>query len=67
VATRSSQLIAAHVKRHMSKGMQPPTDELGIAKAYMDLMARMMASQESRQQVLGASLDMLEHTLKPVS
>ncbi|CDM40863.1 TetR/AcrR family transcriptional regulator [Ectopseudomonas oleovorans] len=31
------------------------------------LLARMMASQESRQQVLGASLDMLEHTLKPVS
>ncbi|MGA4599745.1 hypothetical protein ACPA1U_02920, partial [Ectopseudomonas hydrolytica] len=30
------------------------------------LLARMMASQESRQQVLAASLDMLEHTLKPV-
>ncbi len=30
------------------------------------LLARMMASQESRQQVLDASLDMLEHTLKPV-
>lgn len=31
------------------------------------LLARMMASQDTRQQVLDASLDMLEHTLKPVS
>lgn len=31
------------------------------------LLARMMASDESRRQVLDASLDMLEHTLKPVS
>lgn len=30
------------------------------------LLARMMVSQEARQQVLSASLDMLEHTLRPV-
>ena len=30
------------------------------------LLARMMVSQEARQQVLSASLDMLEHTLQPV-
>ncbi len=30
------------------------------------LLARMLASQDTRQQVLDASLDMLEHTLKPV-
>ena len=44
VAQRASKLITEHVQRQMEKGVSTPTDELGIAQAYMDMMSKMMAN-----------------------
>jgi polyhydroxyalkanoate synthase len=44
VAQRASKLIADHVQRQMQKGMTAPADELGIAQAFMDMMAQMLAN-----------------------
>jgi len=44
VAQRASKLITEHVQRQMEKGVSTPTDELGIAHAYMDMMSKMMAN-----------------------
>jgi polyhydroxyalkanoate synthase len=44
VAQRASKLITEHVQRQMQKGVSTPTDELGIAQAYMDMMAKMMSN-----------------------
>jgi polyhydroxyalkanoate synthase len=46
VAERSSRLISSHIKRHATKGFSPPSDELGIARAFMDMMAQMMANPQ---------------------
>ena len=50
VAQRASNLIAAHTKRQMKKGVSAPTDELGIARAFMDMMAQMLASPHKMAQ-----------------
>ncbi|MDR2261139.1 MAG: class I poly(R)-hydroxyalkanoic acid synthase [Azoarcus sp.] len=44
VARRASSLIGEHVQRQLRKGIQPPTDELGIAQAFMDMMARLLSN-----------------------
>jgi len=44
VAQRASKLITAHVKRQVEKGVTPPQDELGVAQAFMDMMAKMLAN-----------------------
>ena len=44
VAQRASNLITAHTKRQMKKGISAPADELGIAQAFMDMMAQMLAN-----------------------
>lgn len=44
VAQRASKLITAHMQRQMKKGVTPPQDELGIAQAFMDMMAKMLAN-----------------------
>ena len=44
VAQRASSLITAHVKRQMKKGVSAPSDDLGIAQAFMDMMAKMLAN-----------------------
>jgi polyhydroxyalkanoate synthase len=44
VAQRASKLIADHVQRQMQKGIKAPADELGIAQAFMDMMAQMLAN-----------------------
>ena len=44
VAQRASSLITAHTKRQLKKGVSAPTDELGIAQAFMDMMAHMLAN-----------------------
>jgi hypothetical protein len=50
VAQRASNLITAHTKRQMKKGASAPTDELGIARAFMDMMAQMLASPHKMAQ-----------------
>ncbi len=44
VAQRASKLITEHLQRQMEKGAAPPADELGIAQAFMDMMAKMLAN-----------------------
>ena len=44
VAQRSSKLIAEHMQRQLEKGISMPQDELGLAQAFMDMMAKMLAN-----------------------
>ncbi len=44
VAQRASKLLTDHMKRQVAKGATPPQDELGIAQAFMDMMAKMLAN-----------------------
>jgi hypothetical protein len=44
VAQRASNLITEHMKRQMKKGISAPSDDLGIAQAFMDMMAKMLAN-----------------------
>ncbi|QID16547.1 class I poly(R)-hydroxyalkanoic acid synthase [Nitrogeniibacter mangrovi] len=44
VAQRASSLISEHVQRQMKKGVSAPADELGIAQAFMDMMAKLLAN-----------------------
>ncbi|TRZ91177.1 MAG: class I poly(R)-hydroxyalkanoic acid synthase, partial [Rhodocyclaceae bacterium] len=44
VAQRASNLITEHMKRQMKNGVSAPSDELGIAQAFMDMMAKMLAN-----------------------
>ncbi len=46
VAERSSRLLSGHVRRQMAKGFTAPSDELGIAKAFMDMMSLLMANPQ---------------------
>ncbi len=44
VAQRASRLISEHMQRQMQLGLAAPTDELGLAQAFMDMMAKMLAN-----------------------
>ncbi|HNQ57340.1 MAG: class I poly(R)-hydroxyalkanoic acid synthase [Burkholderiales bacterium] len=44
VASRASKLIAEHAQRQMKHGIAAPSDELGIAQAFMDMMAKLLAN-----------------------
>ncbi|MDQ8023636.1 MAG: class I poly(R)-hydroxyalkanoic acid synthase [Moraxellaceae bacterium] len=44
VAQRASKLIAEHMQRQVQKGLQPPTDELGVAQAFMDMMSKLLTN-----------------------
>lgn len=44
VAERSSKLLAEHIQRQMKRGINVPQDELGVAQAFMDMMARLLAN-----------------------
>ena len=44
VARRASSLISEHVQRQFKQGIEVPTDELGIAQAFMDMMARLLSN-----------------------
>jgi len=44
VAHRASNLISEHVQRQLLKGVQAPSDELGIAQAFMDMMSRLLSN-----------------------
>ncbi|HJV26521.1 MAG TPA: class I poly(R)-hydroxyalkanoic acid synthase [Aromatoleum sp.] len=44
VAQRASHLISDHVQRQLKKGVATPSDELGIAQAFMDMMAKLLAN-----------------------
>ncbi|MFT4172076.1 MAG: class I poly(R)-hydroxyalkanoic acid synthase [Rhodocyclaceae bacterium] len=44
VARRSSKLLTEHIQRQMQKGVKAPDDELGLAQAFMDMMAKLLAN-----------------------
>ena len=44
VAQRASKLISEHVQRQLKKGVAAPADELGIAQAFMDMMAKLLSN-----------------------
>ncbi len=44
VAQRASRLITQFMEKKAKDGVNAPTDELGVAKAFMDLSARLMAN-----------------------
>jgi len=44
VAQRASKLLTDHIQRQASQGVAAPADELGIAQAFMDMMAKMLAN-----------------------
>ena len=44
VAQRASKLLHSHIERQVKNGINPPQDELGIAQAFMDMMAKMLAN-----------------------
>lgn len=44
VARRASHLISDHVNRQLKKGIAAPADELGIAQAFMDMMAKLLSN-----------------------
>ena len=43
VAQRASKLISDHMQRQLKKGVATPNDEMGVAKAFMDMTAKMFA------------------------
>lgn len=51
VAQRASKLITDHINRQLSKGLAPPSDELGVAQAYVDMMAKLLANPYKLAQV----------------
>ncbi|MDY0014301.1 MAG: class I poly(R)-hydroxyalkanoic acid synthase [Rhodocyclaceae bacterium] len=44
VAQRASKLINEHIQRQLKKGVAAPADELGVAQAFMDMMAKLLAN-----------------------
>ena len=44
VAQRASRLLSEHIDRQLKNGVHAPSDELGIAQAFMDMMAKMLAN-----------------------
>ena len=44
VARRASTLIGEHIQRQLQKGIQTPSDELGIAQAFMDMTSRLLSN-----------------------
>ncbi|GAB4062016.1 class I poly(R)-hydroxyalkanoic acid synthase [Uliginosibacterium sediminicola] len=43
VAERSARLLSDHVGRQLSRGMTAPSDELGLARAFMDMTSKLFA------------------------
>lgn len=44
VARRASHLISEHVQQQLKKGISVPSDELGIAQAFMDMMSKLLSN-----------------------
>jgi polyhydroxyalkanoate synthase len=44
VAQRASRLITQHMEKQATKGIAAPSDELGVARAFMDLSSKLLAN-----------------------
>jgi len=79
VAERSSRILGDYIKRHADGKGIAFTDEFGIAKAFMDLSAQMLANPwklaETQMKIFwdyvslwhGSALKMLGHAPEPVA
>ena len=52
VAQRASRMIAKFMEKKAKDGASAPTDELGVAKAFMDLSSRLLANPYKMAQTL---------------
>jgi polyhydroxyalkanoate synthase len=44
VSQRASRLLTQYMEKKAKEGMKAPSDEMGVAKAFMDLSARLLAN-----------------------
>ncbi|HTH40903.1 MAG TPA: class I poly(R)-hydroxyalkanoic acid synthase [Rhodocyclaceae bacterium] len=44
VAQRAAKLFTDHLQRQMKNGISTPTDEMGVAQAFTDMMSKMIAN-----------------------
>ena len=44
VAQRAAKLFTDHLQRQMKNGLSAPTDEMGVAQAFTDMMGKMIAN-----------------------
>ncbi|MBS1209069.1 MAG: phbC [Proteobacteria bacterium] len=44
VAQRASRLLTRHLHRQMEKGVPPPSDELGVSQAFLDMTHKLLAN-----------------------
>jgi len=44
VAQRSSKLLSDYLRRQMTKGVSAPSDDLGIAQAFMEMQLKMLSN-----------------------
>ncbi|WP_142804171.1 alpha/beta hydrolase [Tepidiphilus sp. J10] len=44
VAERAARLLGETMRKQLKEGIQPPSDEVGIAQTYMEMMARLLAN-----------------------
>lgn len=51
VAERAAKILQKHLKRQVEKGVTPPQDELGVAQAFMQMMAKLLANPYRLAQV----------------
>jgi len=51
VAQRASRIITQFMEKKSKEGVNTPSDEMGVAKAFMDLSARLMANPYKLAQV----------------
>ena len=67
VAKRTSAMIQNHIKRQMKKGVSMPTDDLGIAKAFMDMTQKMLADPqkmvEAQMQLMQDYFALWQHSM----
>ncbi|AUL98987.1 class I poly(R)-hydroxyalkanoic acid synthase [Zoogloeaceae bacteirum Par-f-2] len=67
VAQRASKLISEHVQRQLKKGVTAPADELGIAQAFMDMMAKLLANPyklaQSQMQLVWDYFSLWQHSM----
>lgn len=79
VAQRASRLISQHMEKQATKGISAPSDELGVARAFMDLSSKLLANPYQLAQTQmnmmwdyfslwqGSTLKMLGMPINPVA
>ena len=70
VAQRASTMISDHIQRQLKKGVVAPSDELGIAQAFMDMMAKLLSNPyklaESQMNLVWDYFSLWQHSMLKV-